>query len=158
MAEVQVEFAASSSKGADAAPPILGPGAIEIMQEGVRFRGRRTQRTLAAVIGTVVGVVGVIGAAVALTALDIKALPTRLIFVIGMASGVLPGTLVYRLSAKRTSGAPVDVLVPWSALRALEVAPGRSTLRLVAPALRGDVDVLAKDPAAADVLASMPRR
>lgn len=155
MSRIRVEFVRASTKDANAyAAPILGLGSVEILDEGVRFRGRRTRQIVATLVGSLVGVLGVIVASIVLA--DVDSEPRKkLAFVIGIACGVLPGIGAYGVLHAYLRGPAVDVLVPWSALRVLETGSSRYTLRLVAPDLRGDVTAIASDPGSAAMLAAL---
>jgi hypothetical protein len=157
MSRIGVEFARASTKDGTAyAAPILGVGTVEIFDEGVRFRGRRTRQTAATLVGVVVGVLGVIFASFVLAEVDNEP-RKKLAFAIGIACGVLPGIGTYGVLHAYLRGPAVDVLVPWSALRVVETGPDRCTLRLVGPELRGDVTAIASDPGSAAMLAALNR-
>jgi hypothetical protein len=158
MSRIGVQFVrARTNDGHAHAAPILGAGALEILDEGVRFRGRRTRETVATIVGVIVGVLGVIVAAFVLA--EAGAEPRKkLAFAVGIACGVLPGVGAYGVLHAYLRGPAVDVLVPWSALRVLESGAGRYTLRLVAPALRGDVTAVASDAGSAAMLTALNGR
>jgi hypothetical protein len=155
MKRIGVNFCQARTKDGNAyAAPILGEGTLEILDEGVRFRGRRTRQTIATFAGVTVGILGVLVAAFLLA--DADAEPRKKVaLAVGLACGVLPGIGVYAVLHALLRGPAVDVLVPWSALRVLGVDAGRYTLRLVAPDLRGDVTAVASDAAAAEMLSAL---
>jgi hypothetical protein len=158
MSRIAVVFTRASIKDGNAhAAPLLGAGTLEILDEGVRFSGRRTRQTLAAIVGTTVGFLGVMIAAFALA--DADAEPRKKVaLAIGLACGVLPGIGAYTLLHTHLRGPTVDVQVAWSALRMLRTDAGRYTLRLVAPELRGDVVATPTDPASAQMLSALNGR
>ena len=158
MNRIGVHFCRARTKDGNAyAAPILGEGTLEILDEGVRFRGRRTRQTIATFAGVTVGMLGVLVAAFVLA--DADAEPRKkLALAVGLVCGVLPGIGTYTVLHALLRGPAVDVVVPWSALRVLEIDAGRYTLRLVAPELRGDVTAVASDAASAEMLSALNRR
>ena len=155
MSHISLEFVRAQTRDGNAdAAPILGIGTLEIVDAGVRFHGRRSRQTLATLAGVIVGFLGVMVAAVGLAEAGTEP-RKKLAFVVGIVCGVVPGVGAYRLLHAHLRGPAVDVLVPWSALRVLETGIGRSTLRLVAPDLRGDVTAVATDAASAEMLAAL---
>lgn len=158
MSGIRVNFVRAHTHDSNAyAAPILGAGTLEIFDEGVRFRGRRTREMLATLVGVTVGVLGVLAAAFMLA--DADAQPRKkLALAVGIACGIFPGIGAYALLHAHLRGPTVDVLVPWSALRVLEIEAGRCTLRLVAPDLRGDVAAVASDAASAEMLSLLNGR
>ncbi len=158
MSHVGVHFNRASTKDGNAyAAPILGAGSLEILDEGVRFRGRRTRQTLASLVGVAVGMMGALVAAFVLADADVEP-RKKLALAVGLVCGVLPGIGVYTLLHAHLRGSAVDVLVPWSALRVLEANAGRYTLRLVAPELRGDVIAVPSDATSAEMLSVLNGR
>ncbi|RYZ03360.1 MAG: hypothetical protein EOO73_28280 [Myxococcales bacterium] len=158
MSPVGVEFTRARTKDANAyAAPILGAGTLQILDEGVRFRARRTRSTFATLVGVTVGLFGVLVAAFVLA--EAGAEPRKkLALLVGLACGVLPGIGVYALLHAHLRGPFADVLVPWSALRVLDADAAGYTLRLVAPDLRGDVIAVPSDAASAEVLSALKHR
>jgi hypothetical protein len=158
MSRIAVHFTRAGTKDGNAHDaPLLGVGALEIRDDGVRFHGRRTRQTMATMIGVIVGIVGVIAAAVVLDEIGVE--PRRKVaFAVGILCGLLPGVVAYGLLHAHLRGPAVEVLVPWSALRVLEAGDGRYTLRLVARDLRGDVTAVASDASSAAMLAGLHGR
>jgi len=146
--------------GTEANPPLLGKGKIEVSSDGVRMMGARARTALPIVLGCVVGVFGVIAFAVVLTAMDFKMEgrgSTKLLGVLGFASGVGPGWLVYSWLRKRMSSSRIDVVVPWSSLLLFKHRAGGVGATVTTEELRGNMEIVAQDEAAAAALAQMTR-
>ncbi|MBX3160534.1 MAG: hypothetical protein KF773_31505 [Deltaproteobacteria bacterium] len=157
---VDVRFrSAPTSDAQSRSTPVIGAGTIEVGRDGLRVQGRRARRALAMTAAILVGLVGITAAAIGLVALGVE--PDgrgirKIAFLVGMAFGIAPAVWVYGLVRDHVRGRAVDAVVPWSAVAIVVRAPGRTTVRLSAPELRGDVVIEAAGPAAADELARVP--
>jgi hypothetical protein len=151
MSAAEVEF----QPGPAAA--LAGSGAIAIEAGGLRVRGVRPASVAPMVTGALVGVVGVIVAAIAIDALGIRIGTGRTFpLLVGMGTGIAPGWLVYRVLRERMRGQPIDLVVPWPAVRVVERSADRVVLRVAAVELRGDLNAVARDAASAELLATLP--
>jgi len=155
--DAPVTFSANEAKEDRAyGAPVVGEGTVALGPDGLRLQARAA-RDLVPTIGAVIAALaGLLGTAILFSALDVDfgRQTGKLAALVALAAGGLPATGVYSWLRARVKGGAVDRLVPWCAVRTLAVDGPRVTVRLTEPDFRGDVVLLARDPALNDALAA----
>jgi hypothetical protein len=154
---VEVRFVATDS--VQYGPPVVGPGTLERVGEDLCVRGFGGRSVLPTVIAVAVGLLGIVVAAVLLTVLGFEPGGRgmgKLAFVAGMVSGIAPAVWVHGFLRARLRGRAIALVVPPSGLEIVgRPASDRVRMRIFTHDARGEVDVVADDPAAKDFLASL---
>jgi len=127
---------------------VIGAGSFEVLEEGLRIRGRQGLRRLATGLAVVVALVGMIGTVVLLQAFDHEDfLEGKGYALVAIVCGLFPGIIAHQYLVERLRGGPVDVVVPWSRLKVVEAAHGLIRLRFGIDELAGDIRARIPDAA-----------
>jgi hypothetical protein len=160
MKTAQVKFIgglSSDDKDTSAIPTgLIGPGQLEIEADGVRVVGKKGKKTIPMTVAIVVGIAGMIGAIVLGLSLGLDTGgrgSTKLMALIGLLGGIVPGAIVYQLLLSRLPGIPVDARIPWNAITVRNATDERVDLRSSHTTLTGDFAFEPADPQSATVLA-----